>query len=216
MTPQEREDFCGFLAALFSPPDREGIEEGRAHIPFLKAAAYSCGGDRGILAGLDLQGDADALTEEMRKEYDGFFSTERGEEGGGVPLVESCYKPWTQDPRCPLSFASERGLLMGDPAAHLLDVYRRFGLEVVEEFRAVPDHLVMELEFMAYLYRWGTEAQISTFVRDHLDWIPSLREELKKGHPHPFYRSLVEILDLFLRAERRRLENGNDGEKGIL
>ncbi len=212
MTQSEKDLLCELLASLLSPPGPELPEEGRVLRSLFQETVHSCGGDSGVLAGLVLEGDADTLTGEMRDEYDRLFSRGRGE---GVSLVESCYKPWTQDPRCSLSFASEQGLLMGDSAVHLLDVYRQFGLEVAEEFSAVPDHLVMELEFLACLYRWGTDAQVQLFVRDHLDWLPSMLDELEKVRPHSFYRSLMEVLDLFLRTERKRLEIGNDGEKSI-
>jgi len=214
MTHQEKERVCQLLASLFSPPDREWVKEGAGRLlpTFFQKYILSWGGKNGLLAGLILEGEADLLMREMKNEYDRLFSKGYGE---SVSLVESCYKPWTHIPGCSLPFASEQGLLMGDSAFHLLDIYHQFGLEVADEFKAIPDHLVMELEFLSYLYRWGTEADIRMFITDHLDWIPLLKEELKKVHPHPFYRSLFEVLDLFLNTERIRLEIGDHGEKSI-
>lgn len=83
---------------------------------------------------------------ELKVEYDRLFSGLREE---SICLVESFYKPWTRDAHCPLPFASERGLLMGDSAIHLLAIYQQCGLEVSEEFKGYPDHIVMKLEFLS-------------------------------------------------------------------
>ena len=130
-------------------------------------------------------------------------------------MVESFYKPWTLDPHCPLPFASGKGLLMGDSALHLLEVYHHCGLEVSEEFKGCPDHIAMELEFLSYLYQWATDTEIKTFIEDHLDWIPLLKEDVEHCHAHPFYMSVLEILELFLNHEKKRLEGEGSEKKKI-
>jgi TorA maturation chaperone TorD len=214
MTRPAKEHTCQLFASLLLPPDREWVGPGKEGVlhSFFQEQAHSWGRESSLLAGFMLEGELDSVMGELKNEYDRLFSRVCGE---GVSLVESCYKPWTQDVLCPLPFASEQGLLMGDSAFHLLDVYRECGLEVAEAFKAIPDHLVMELEFLSYLYRWGTDAQVRVFIADHLDWIPLLKEELKKVHPHPFYSSLLDALDHFLNTEKKELEIGNHGEKSI-
>jgi TorA maturation chaperone TorD len=95
---------------------------------------------------------------------------------------------------------------MGDSALHLLALYQQCGLEVEEEYRGMPDHLVMELEFLSFLYQRATDKEIKRFIEDHLDWVTPLREKFKEFHSHPFYRSALEVLLLFLRKEEERLE----------
>jgi TorA maturation chaperone TorD len=95
---------------------------------------------------------------------------------------------------------------MGDSALHLLALYAQCGLEVEREYQGMPDHLVMELEFLSILYRRATDKEIKRFIEDHLDWITLLREGFEEFHSHPFYRSALEVLLLFLRREKDRLE----------
>jgi TorA maturation chaperone TorD len=102
---------------------------------------------------------------------------------------------------------------MGDAALHLASLYRHCGLEVADEFQGCPDHLVMELEFLSYLYRWAGDGEIKRFIEDHLDWVPLLKDEFRRRQPHPFYLSALEVLDLFLNQERERLEKRREEKK---
>jgi len=204
MSDHEKEHFCQLLAALFSPPDREMVNQihgGSVHAFFRKAIEFWDGGSS-ALAGFLTEGDPETLLMQLGREHERLFSELNGK---GVSLVESTYKTWTQDPSCTLPFASERGLLMGDSAMHLQEVYRACGLEVPGEFRGLPDHLALELEFLSCLYREAADAEITQFIEDHLDWIPCFRQEVSKLQPRGFYRSLSEVLDLFLRREKERL-----------
>ena len=151
-----------------------------------------------------MEGDPQIILRNLEEEYDRLFSSGAGREK--ISLVESFYKPWTQDPHCPLSFATDKGLLMGDSALHLSALYQQCGLEMAEGHRAMSDHLVVELEFLSFLYRWKTDKEIKRFIEDHLDWISLLREEFGKFHCHPFYKSALEVLILFLHKEKERSE----------
>lgn len=214
MTRQEKEMISQLLASLFCPPDQEmvkQIREGVLH-SFFQRYIGVWGGDLDLLNGFLIKSDPEILLKNLEEEYNRLFleSSERY-----ISLVESFYKPWTQDSRCTLLFASERGLLMGDSAIHLIAIYQQCGLEVVEEYKGRPDHIVMELEFLSHLYRWATDFEVKQFIEDHLDWIPLLKEEVERSYPHPFYRSVLEVLDLFLSKEKERLEVEGNGEKAI-
>ncbi|MGZ3523292.1 MAG: TorD/DmsD family molecular chaperone [Thermodesulfobacteriota bacterium] len=202
---QEKEYFCQLLASLFYPPDVELVKQIRQRTlySFFEEYIESQGEEKDILKGFIEKERSENLLEELKDEYDRLFS---GLSQDSISLVESSYKPWTEDPHCPLPFASERGLLMGDSALHLLEVYNQCGLEASEEFKGCPDHMAMELEFLSYLYRWATDVEIKLFIEDHLNWIPLLKEELNRCDPHPFYVSALEVLALFLDRERERLE----------
>ena len=214
LTNEEKERFCELLACLLSPPDQEMIEQvhqGNLR-SFLEHYVQSWGGEAGLLNGFLMEGDPENLFGDLEREYRRLFSDVGSDP---ISLIESFYKPWTQDPHCPLIFASEKGLLMGDSALHLSALYQQCGLRVADEFRGRPDHIVMELEFLSYLYRWASDREVERFMADHLDWVPLLKEEFKKVRPHPFYDSLLELLNLFLGKERKRLEIEGDGKKNI-
>jgi TorA maturation chaperone TorD len=214
MTAQEKGYFCQLLASLFDRPDQElvrQIHQGTLY-SFFEKYIPSWGEERNLLKGFVMSGESENLLEDLRGGYDRLFS---GLSEEGISLVESFYKPWTLDPRCTLPFASERGLLMGDSALHLLEIFRQCGLEVADELKGSPDHLVAELEFLSYLYRFASDLEVKQFIEDHLDWIPLLKEEIKRSDPHPFYRSVLEVLDLFFAKETERLEGRESGEKAI-
>jgi len=100
-----------------------------------------------------------------------------------------------------LVFSASKGLIMGDPALHMQELYRRASLEIPREYRSMPDHLVLELEFLALLYRHAPDEAIAKFIGDHLDWIPDLGEAVGRAEPHPFYENAVALLQRFLQHE---------------
>lgn len=206
MTNAEKERFLEILAFLFSPPDRETVElvrQGNIH-SFFHHYFQIWGEDTNILKGFLSERGPEIIFRDLKEEYGHLFSSEAGSEK--ISLVESFYKPWTQDPHCPLPFATEKGLLMGDSALHLLALYKQCGLEVEGEYQGVPDHVVTELEFLSFLYARATDKEIRRFIEDHLDWVPLLREKFKEFPSPLFYRSTLEVLLLFLRKEKERLE----------
>ncbi len=206
VTNAERERFLEILACLFSPPDREMAElvrQGSIH-SFFHHYFQIWGENTNILEGFLTERGPEVFFRDLKEEYGRLFSSEAGSEK--ISLVESVYKPWTQDPHCPLPFATEKGLLMGDFALHLMALYKQCGLEVEGGYWGMPDHLAMELQFLSFLYQRATDKAIERFIEDHLDWITVLRQKFNEFQSHSFYRSTLEVLLLFLRKEKERLE----------
>jgi TorA maturation chaperone TorD len=201
MNADEKENFCRLMVCLLSPPDRDIIPligEGTLHALMLECLR-SWGGEEKLLDGFVWDSDPGALLKSLEEAYRRLFLEITGE---CIPMVESCYKPWSRDVTCTLPFASEKGYLMGDPALHLRAVFQGARMTIDEAFTGCPDHLIIELEFLAHLYRGAGESEIQTFIRDHLDWIPLLKDKIRPSRPHPFYISVLEILGLFLKEER--------------
>lgn len=99
----------------------------------------------------------------------------------------------------------------------LLDLYAEGGFEVDPEFRDLPDHLAVELEFLyALLFRKAAalrgndqqaEAELNDLrerlVVDHLErWLPEFQTAVLAGAQCRFYRELVNLTVLFVNIVR--------------
>jgi TorA maturation chaperone TorD len=214
MTAQEKETFCTIVASLLAPPDESLLAdlEQPGMRAFLAGVLAGWGEGKQILTALFGRRGATPSLATLRREHDRLFTRYGGEV---VSLVESTYKPWARDKNCGMVFAQSTGLVMGDSAIHLLDVYQKASLEIPEPFRSTPDHLILELDFLAFLYRDGTPEQSRRFIADHLNWIPDLRSEMERLRAKPFYRRAVELIDLFVRKEQQYTKDSHHGQTKI-
>jgi TorA maturation chaperone TorD len=206
----EKERFCSLAAALLARPDAALMKDLQQDglRTWLGIFTRRWSGERDILAAILPGQNRGELLRALQEEYGRLFD-DQGEKR--VSLVESTYKPWTKDKSCAMVFAASNGLVMGDSAVHMLDVYNELSLKIPEKFRSTPDHLVLELEFLSLLYRSGEQELIKRFVEDHLDWIQGLKDELANADAHPFYRKAVDLIGLFLEQEKKHTKDANYG-----
>jgi TorA maturation chaperone TorD len=214
MTSGEKERFCAFAASLLAPPEVAMVDDLRqAELrPLIERYVREWGGDGQLPSVWIKEASREDFLSTLQEEYARLFDQWEGEK---ISLVESTYKPWTMDKECRMVFAASKGLVMGDYALHMIEIYRQLSLEVPEQFRSMPDHLILELEFLALLYKSASNAQIERFIGDHLDWIPDLKETLEKSNPHPFYRNAIELIHLFLQNETKTGKVKHHGQKKI-
>jgi len=215
MTTQEKEQICSIAAMLFAPPDAMLVDDlEQEDFRLLLAKCFRKWGcdHPDMVSPFIRRLDRNSFLGSLQDEYERLFTDL---DGVRISLVESTYKPWTMDKECGVVFAASKGLVMGDWAAHLLDIYERLSLEIPEDFRSTPDHLVLELEFLALLHQTAPRERISMFVEDHLDWIPELKKEMDKAGASPFYRNAVEFIQLFLEHETNHGKVKNHGKKRI-
>ena len=214
MTTREKEQICSIAAMLLAPPDTMLVEdleqEGFRHL--LAKCFFKWGRDSEMVSPFICGLDRDSFLGSLQDEYERLFTDM---DGVRISLVESTYKPWTMDKECGVVFAASKGLVMGDWAAHILDIYERLSMEIPEGFRSTPDHLVLELEFLALLYQTASQEWVSKFIEDHLDWIPELKKEMEKAGPSPFYSNAVEFVQLFLEHETSDGKVNDHGKKRI-
>lgn len=124
-----------------------------------------------------------------------------------VPPYESVYK-------------SANGLVMGEAAVDVLRKYREEGLVISPDFKNLPDHVVVELEFMGHLCIHEAEAcangdsekaviylrREESFLNEHLTtWIPDFSKRLTSSIEWSFYRVIAKIVRKFVSLDHRQV-----------
>lgn len=121
-------------------------------------------------------------------------------------------------PPCPLyggHYEKDRMRVMEE----VVRFYNFFRLRLFQDKRILPDHITVELDFMAHLARreaaalqqqrdaesyWRAERD---FLERHLaKWVPVLHQKLARQNPPPFFGAMVELADEFLRQDRNYLK----------
>ncbi len=110
-------------------------------------------------------------------------------------------------------YLDEGRRVMGDSTMGVIAAYEQEGLAKNEDFKDLPDHIVVEMEFMSYLMYKEAEArendnddtaseyadkQASFFNTYMLSWIPQFCSKIKEGTENRFYRSLADCLSVFI------------------
>lgn len=205
MNKRKKEQFCALAAIFLAPPDEQMMKKiekmGQGGFDSLNEEdLMKLRADPALLVEFSPPRSPEDFLPVLQAEYGRLFTCWQGEK---ISLVESTYKSWTDDSRCPLTFAATKGFIMGDCALHMREMFHQLGLEVPEEFRSTPDHLVLELDFLSLLYYSANREQIQKFIEDHLDWIGDLKDRVDHAQAHPFYRKVIELIHLFLAYERK-------------
>ena len=110
-------------------------------------------------------------------------------------------------------YLEEGRRVMGESTLDALRAYRDAGLHLDPDFKELPDHIAVELEFVHYLTAKGLDALRAgkaeeasrhfsareVFLNQHLRrWIPPFCARIAEGTENDFYRSLAECLTAFI------------------
>lgn len=145
----------------------------------------------------------DGHVESLRVEYSNLFV---------VPL-DQYVKPYES--------VYKTGLVYREPAIEVKKMYEKAGAGIPEEFKDLPDHVGLELEFIHFLCQkeaqlWNHENEPEAltvrkmekdFLSQHLiTWVPALCDEINKKTKNPFYRTMAKITRDFVLSDKVALE----------
>ena len=106
---------------------------------------------------------------------------------------------------------------MGDSTLEAIKIYKDEGLAIDENFKELPDHIAVELEFMYYLIFKEIEALEKSETDKALDfiktqelfldkflarWVKPFCDKIKAGTDNEFYNSLADCLSVFIEKAR--------------
>lgn len=196
------------LAWLLGPPDQGLVNALTSGQIYEVLATYFLGRTGEVdLGPLSSTENRDATLDELSTSYDRCFDNPTSEK---LLLVESAHKPWTLDPGCPHPMGGEKGLLLGDSALHMLDLYRQIGFKLPKAFSGWPDHLALELEFLAFLYENYSAKEVRQFLIDHLDWLPGLLTQVDRYDLPLLYVAALRAADQFVQGELTFLSRNSE------
>jgi len=202
-----RGDLYRFLGGLFlDPPGHEAVDQLlRAEVLDGIAAAY---GEAAVAPLRSVRADADAV----RGEFDRLF---RVPLEGFVPACESVFRD------APPEGSGQKPTLYGPACRAVAESMREAGAGLPEGRTEPPDHVGMELLFLAYLcgeerkareqdnpnalQRWlGREIH---FLRNHPGtWFESFAEKVRTSVPDGFFAAVASLLEAVTARDLQLLE----------
>ncbi|RME37958.1 MAG: hypothetical protein D6788_08405 [Planctomycetota bacterium] len=109
-----------------------------------------------------------------------------------------------------------KGLLLGPSAVDVQKWYRLAALDMREDCKELPDHIALELDYLAHLcgkeqefLEAGDEDRLQRtwemerdFLAAHVvRWIESLRNAVHAKSKHPFFRAMADIAAAFTKSD---------------
>ena len=118
------------------------------------------------------------------------------------------------------------GKLWGKSTAEVKKFIESTGLDYIEDFKGLPDHISVEFEFMQQLALREEQAWMESdadgaaacrnvekkFIEEHLiRWIPNFCEKVIQDAQMPFYRSFAELTINFIEYEMEEMKKNGNG-----
>lgn len=121
--------------------------------------------------------------------------------------------------------------VMGDSTMAVKKMYREYGLQLADDFKEVPDHIAVELEFMYYLIYKEIEALQQTDNKNALAFLQAQKqfvhvflgkfvfpfcEKIQEETISKFYQALADCVSTFVRNDYNVfLEKKNKGSESL-
>lgn len=211
-----REALYRYLATAFStPPGAAQLEQiGEAlDGPVLSRRIPEGLSDRLRACALDARRRRGWL-DDARQEFMNLFKVPTGRY---VTPYESVYRDERE-----VAGEKVRGLLCGPSTVAVRKWYRLAALEISPDYKDLPDHIAMELGYMAHLCakeqqfaEAGDEAhlhrcwqmQYGFLVRHLTAWLPLLRDRIHERSQHPYFRALADLAVAATDFDRQMLKS---------
>ena len=118
------------------------------------------------------------------------------------------------------------GKLWGKSTAEVKKLIEATGLDYTDDFKGLPDHITVELEFMQQLtlreeQAWKEEDSDKAaacrnvekkFIEEHLiRWIPTFCEKVMQEAELPFYQAMAELTKSFIEYEMEEMKKNGNG-----
>ncbi len=196
-----RADSYRFLSACFCFPQKELFSQE----DIFKSLTHALGG---------VCPEAVAFSSEMEKAF-----SEAKEEELKVEYARLFVGPYElkAPPYGSIYLDGERKV-MGNSTMEVIKLYEEAGLVMDKDFKELPDHIAVELEFMYYLIYKEVEAleklekdkalaleetRNHFFNRFLSPWIPPFCEKIKEATDNQFYIELADCLSTFITNQSR-------------
>lgn len=199
-----REDLCRFLSACYYEPASEFAEE--ALFDSMLAAASRIDPELADYARKLGEAFVSQDVQTLLVDYTRLF----------LGPAQALAKPYGS------SWLGDQTALMQDSTMAVLELYEQGGFNMVDEFRDLPDHVAVELEFLYLLIFTQNQARRSANVNDlvavkalqrrflgeHLGaWISSFTEAIQSGAQTEFYRVLAAFTERFVKMQMSSLND---------
>jgi len=101
--------------------------------------------------------------------------------------------------------------LLGKTTIEVKKMMAEHGIEVADNVGLLPDHIVSELEFMAYLASQDDtlETQHQLLTQHLIKWVPQFIAAIHAAEPINYYRLAADFLDKLLTWDQEHLVNSD-------
>jgi putative dimethyl sulfoxide reductase chaperone len=98
-------------------------------------------------------------------------------------------------------------LLLGKTTIEVKQMMAKHGIEVADNVGLLPDHIVSELEFMAYLASQDDtlETQHQLLTQHLAKWVPQFIAAIHGANPITYYQLAADFLEKFLTWDQENL-----------
>jgi len=106
--------------------------------------------------------------------------------------------------------------VMGDSTMEVINMYHEKGLSIDEDFKELPDHIAVELEFMNYMIYNEIDTCMNSklpeaiealkyqefFLKKHLGaWVSDFSKAIRQNSDNPFYTNLAKCTEVFIKTD---------------